>query len=83
MDAQAECITDVPIRDADCVLQDIMDDFDIEESFGISKEILDIFQKSYDKESICKLFQAFTGVSFEEWLETSYLELRKSISETK
>lgn len=83
LDAQANCIVDKPIRDADCLLQDMMDDFDIEESFGLSKEIIDVVQKSYDKESVCKMFEVITGVPLVEWLENSCLELKKSIAETK
>ena len=42
LDAQANCIVDKPIRDADCLLQDMMDDFDIEESFGSFPTLLEI-----------------------------------------
>lgn len=82
---KAECVlgllSDMPagvIRDADTVLKDIMDDADFEIS-GIAGEIIGIWKRAADKESVEKLFQCFTDYSFNGWLDKCIRETtRKS-----
>lgn len=62
------------IVDSDTILKDLMDNSSFEET-GLSTEILDIYLKAKDRESIEKLFYTFTGMEFERYLE-------KCISET-
>lgn len=62
------------IVDSDTILKDLMDNSSFEET-GLSTEILDIYLKAKDRESIENLFYTFTGMEFEKYLE-------KCISET-
>lgn len=56
------------VFDSDTVLADIMDEANFEET-GIAKEIFDIYVRSADRDSVANLFYAFTGVTFEEYIQ--------------
>lgn len=56
-----------PFQDADTVLADLHKNVDTEVS-GVAVEILDIWEKSTDKDSVEKLFETIFGVSFLEYL---------------
>ena len=65
------------IHDADTVLKDIMDEADFECS-GIAAEIIGIWEKASDKESVEKLFKSFTDYSFNGWLNKCIRETTRS-----
>lgn len=56
------------LRDADTVLDDILEDIPLEIN-GVGPEIINVFLESKDHESIAKFFEALTGTSFEEYLD--------------
>lgn len=56
-----------PFQDADTVLADLHKNVNTEVS-GVALEILDIWEKSTDKDSIEKLFEAIFGVTILEYL---------------
>lgn len=58
------------VADADTILSDVVSECDYKVS-GRVAEILHIWQDSKDKESFEGLFELFTGVPFEEFLERS------------
>lgn len=55
------------IQDADTVLADIIDAVDIEVE-GIGEEAIKLVTKSEDFAASCKLFNLFTDMTFEEYL---------------
>lgn len=57
-------------KDADTVLQDILDSMESEITCA-SDELIGIYKSSNDKESFEKLFAALTGTSFQQYLSVS------------
>ena len=56
------------IRDADTILADAIDDADFEVS-GIALELMDLWEESCEKEKLEQVFNLFTNLSFEEYLD--------------
>lgn len=55
------------IRDADTILEDIMDERETEVS-GTGAEILELYLNAKNRNDFCKLFEAMTGCTFDEYL---------------
>ena len=56
------------VRDADTVLKDVMDAADFEIT-GLASEIIDIWLAAKDRGAAAAMFQAVSGVGFEEFLD--------------
>ena len=69
-------LPDGNIVDADTLLADLMQEIDFEIS-GIAQEIFNIWKESKDKKSVEEMFLAFTGETFEEYLETCKRKIGK------
>ncbi len=80
---------DGQIQDADTILSDIFDELKDEcadgDLTGFSDELFGIWKNSKDKESVEKMFELFTGVSFENYLLRCQEEITRKevISEEK
>lgn len=57
------------VIDADTILADYLGDFASPDSNGVAKEIFEIFRYSSDKKAVIDMFQAFTGISFSDYLK--------------
>lgn len=68
---------DGTIHDADTVLKDLIDSCDFEET-GLAKELIHIWQASYDKDHVELLFCLLTGCAFGDWLERCIRETTRS-----
>lgn len=68
LNRRAAQVTNIPVRDADTVLADILEHIDAQIS-GQAEELFDLFRQAKDKNSFMNLFQALTGVSFEKFLD--------------
>lgn len=65
------------IRDADTVLQDILDETEPEIT-GLATEIIMLYLNSTDKKSVSAMFETITGCSFEEYLDRSISAMQET-----
>ena len=64
------------IKDADTILEDIMEERDTEVS-GIADEILDIYQHSSDRNAVKALFEALTVTKFTDYIINCYKNITR------
>jgi hypothetical protein len=69
------------IRDANTVLQDVLDKTEPEIT-GLAAEIITLYLESSDKKSMSAMFEAMTGCSFEEYLDRSISAMQETYANT-
>ena len=69
-------------RDADTVLEDILDDMEREVS-GVGPEIIKIYLESKDKPNFCRAFEALTGTTWDSYLAESFRVMNQCAPDVK
>ena len=69
-------------RDADTVLEDILDDMEREVS-GVGPEIIRIYLESKDKPNFCRTFEALTGTTWDSYLAESFRVMNQCAPDIK
>ena len=69
-------------RDADTVLEDILDDTEREVS-GVGPEIIRIYLESKDKPNFCRTFEALTGTTWDSYLAESFRVMNQCAPDIK
>ena len=64
------------IKDADTILNDIIDETDYEFE-GIAQEIFNIWRNSSDKKAVEQMFFEFTEMEFKDYLEKCKREISR------
>lgn len=67
------------VIDADTILADYLSSFASPDSNGVSMEIFEIFRSSSDKKAVTDMFQAFTGISFSDYLKECKEKISRGI----